>query len=380
MAAAASVAASKPLALAQIKRERSLFLQEKSGVAPEFKIDPGDAPSQGRADAKLTVIVFGDFTGFFFAPYQETIQKAQAQYGEELRFVWRDFPEENASESFNAALAARAARLQGEDKFWAMFEVYQRAQKVMMGKAPIDFEALAAKVSGLDLERWRADFSSPSLYEQLQRELVETKRLGIVTGTPTTFINGEIVEGGQEFSVLSPVLARQFQRAEAQLAIGIDRKDLYADLVQEAYTSLADVKARIPGPDDTTVDSRFPRAPLTRPENVTFQQILVRFGGADEPYSLITRAEARRRAQLLVELARTRNIDFARLQMFYNDSPQALIEAAFPGMLVKPLEDAAFAMDNGQVSEVIESEFGFHVILRVASTKLYDSLKLTPTQ
>ena len=99
-----------------------------------------------------------------------------------------------------------------------------------------------------------------------------------------------------------------------------------------------------------------------RPATVTFKQIMLRVDASDS-----TRNAARARADELLERVHAGE-DFAALATEHSQDPgsaQAGGDLGWfrRGAMVAAFEDAAFSLLEGGISEVVETDFGFHIIL-----------------
>ena len=111
-------------------------------------------------------------------------------------------------------------------------------------------------------------------------------------------------------------------------------------------------------------------APKAAPDAVAAQHVLVAYKGAKNAPKTVARskAEAKQRAEEVLGKAKGGG-DFTALVSEYSDDPGSRERAGSVGKftrdrMVKPFSDAAFALDVGGVSAVVETEFGFHVIKR----------------
>jgi NIMA-interacting peptidyl-prolyl cis-trans isomerase 1 len=113
-----------------------------------------------------------------------------------------------------------------------------------------------------------------------------------------------------------------------------------------------------------------PAEPAPAGESVTASHILVAFQGAMRADPTVTRTKeaAQQRASEILTRAQ-KGADFAKLADDNSDDPSAKRNHGSLGtftrqQMVKPFADAAFALKPGQVSTLVETPFGFHVIKR----------------
>ena len=109
-----------------------------------------------------------------------------------------------------------------------------------------------------------------------------------------------------------------------------------------------------------------------RPASVTFKQVLMRAIPSDS-----ARQAAMARSEKLLQRARAGE-DFAELASAYSQDPGSAAAGGDVGWFRRgekadAFEEAAFTLPEGAISDVVESEFGFHIILveriRIAERK-----------
>jgi NIMA-interacting peptidyl-prolyl cis-trans isomerase 1 len=106
------------------------------------------------------------------------------------------------------------------------------------------------------------------------------------------------------------------------------------------------------------------------PALISAKHVLVKYYGAKGAKPAIGRS--REEACLRAIEARDKirgGAEFSKVVIEYSEEPGAAsregsVGSVERGDVVPPFADAAFELDMGQLSDVVESDFGFHVILR----------------
>lgn len=135
-------------------------------------------------------------------------------------------------------------------------------------------------------------------------------------------------------------------------------------------------KTSAPPPTETPA-SKVPTKPSMMPSRVAGSHILISFVGAENRASDISRTkeEAKTRAEKVKELARKPETVWEDVVHEFSDDPNASANGGRIGILeahqrehaheFAAIGDAIFEMEIGQVSEVVESPLGYHVVTRM---------------
>lgn len=122
--------------------------------------------------------------------------------------------------------------------------------------------------------------------------------------------------------------------------------------------------------DESEIKERV-RAILSEPKTIRARHILVMHDGSErKPATVPARTRDQAKARAAEALAKIRaGAKFEPLVAEYSDEPGAAersgdLETFGKKTMVKAFEDVAFKLKIGEVSEVVETPFGFHVIMR----------------
>lgn len=153
---------------------------------------PADARTiTDPANPQATLVLFTDYQCPYCAMMDPLVQQAKDDYGDSVRIVVRNFPLPRHKNAEPSARAVEAAAEQ--DKLEAMAAKIFEHQEDWKNESNVDelFTGYAEEL-GLDVEQFKADYSSDAVKERVARDLQDAKELE-VPGTPTLYLNGTAV-------------------------------------------------------------------------------------------------------------------------------------------------------------------------------------------
>lgn len=144
--------------------------------------------------AKVVIVEYSDFECPFCERHHPTMQALSDKYGDDVAWVYRHYPLSFHPEAKPAAIASECAGQQ--DKFWefadAMFE-----NQDQLGE---DFYVSTAEDLGLNVSKFETCLDSDEAAAAVAADQATGNAAG-VTGTPATFINGQMVVSSSGNSV-----------------------------------------------------------------------------------------------------------------------------------------------------------------------------------
>jgi formate-nitrite transporter family protein len=160
-------------------------MKAEANILHKMHAVPGRDHIQGRIDAPITLIEYGDFECSYCGEAYSLVKTVQERLGDDLCFVFRNFPQVNSHpHAQHAGEAAEAAGVQG--KYWEMHDLLFQHQDALSD----DDLCRYARSLGLNAARIMREVFSGVHTPRLKEDMESGTGAG-VTGTPTFFINGK---------------------------------------------------------------------------------------------------------------------------------------------------------------------------------------------
>jgi protein-disulfide isomerase len=379
LAACAPAATPRPVAISEqpmvptnlnTQDNTQYITQEESDVSPTKFPDPGtevpvtpDDPAWGNPWAPVTMVIWADYECPFCSRLMGTLALLQEQYGpEQLRVVWKHNPQPFHKNAYGAHVAAETVlRLGGVKAFWNFHALLFRNQRSLDTVSFIVW----ATACGVDPRAFELALDQQTFAVNVDNDLALGKKLG-VKGTPASFINGIFVLGAQPFAVFEKAIDAQIRQADKLRRAGVPEKRIYAQLSDQNRQEQQVMPPRVFTPPPSGSSG------LSANQNQRFgaKHLVVMYGGSMRAPAGITRTKAEALARAQEALRRLRaGANFEDIVVVYSDEPGAGQRGGdlgtFPrGAMVPEFQNAVENIGVGNVSEVVETPFGYHIILR----------------
>jgi protein-disulfide isomerase len=165
-----------------------------------------DHPTQGPADAPVTIVEFADFECPFCAHAFSALETlVNTTYKGKVKVIFKAYPLNVHPWAIKAAEAAECARLQNPAAFWDFARYFYTNQGSINPKNVQDHVDKLAKAQKLDQASLKACMDSSQTSARIKQDQTDGDSIH-VSSTPTFFVNGIPVVGLPEGKVLNFVI------------------------------------------------------------------------------------------------------------------------------------------------------------------------------
>ena len=165
-----------------------------------------DRPSQGPANAPVTIVEFADFECPFCAQAFSVIETlVNTTYKGKVKVIFKAYPLNAHPWAMKAAEAAECARMQNPDAFWDFARYFYANQGSINVKNIQDNVDKLAKTQKLDEPSLKACMDSPQTEARIKQDQTDGNSIR-VSSTPTFFVNGIPVVGLQDEKTIGYVI------------------------------------------------------------------------------------------------------------------------------------------------------------------------------
>jgi len=185
------------------------------------KIDVKGRPVRGNANAKVVVVNYDDFQ----CPYCSQVHgilfpELLKEYGDRVAFIYKDFPlSEIHPWAIHAAVDANCLAAQNSEAYWEFADYTHANRQTVNAEKGLDNQFAALDRAALS-ETGKFHLDATKLQscvkdqkdDAVKASVKEGESLG-VSGTPTMFVNGEMLDGARPVAEFRTLFDRALQQA-----------------------------------------------------------------------------------------------------------------------------------------------------------------------
>jgi protein-disulfide isomerase len=160
----------------------------------------------GSTDAKVQILVFGDFQCPYTKTFMSYIPQLEQEYGETVGIKFAHFPLDFHPEAMNASVGAHCAGQQGEFRKYS--ELLFENQKKLN---PSIYTELAERAGIQNLFAFEKCRSTDQAMATINDDKVLGRALAI-NGTPNIYINGYLVRGAYPIEHFKTIIDEQLKK------------------------------------------------------------------------------------------------------------------------------------------------------------------------